>query len=82
MELACKDMGLAYKLGKDLNVPLPLHSLVEQMMQQARLRYGNESGKYVQITFYDRYKTVLYSCISTADVIRLFFAFTKNSLIF
>ena len=44
MELAVKDMGLGYKLGKELNVPLPLHSMVEQQMQQARLRYGNESG--------------------------------------
>ena len=44
MELAVKDMGLGYKLGKELNVPLPLHSVVEQQMQQARLRYGNNSG--------------------------------------
>ena len=45
MELAVKDMGLGYKLGKELNVPLPLHSVVEQQMQQARLRYGNNSGE-------------------------------------
>ena len=45
MELACKDMWLAYNLGRDLQVPLPLHGMVEQMMQMARLRYGNSSGK-------------------------------------
>ena len=47
MELACKDMWLAYNLGRDLQVPLPLHGMVEQMMQMARLRYGNSSGCYI-----------------------------------
>ena len=49
MELACKDMWLAYNLGRDLQVPLPLHGMVEQMMQMARLRYGNSSGKDFRI---------------------------------
>jgi len=58
MELACKDMGLGYKLGKDLNVPLPLHSVVEQMMQQARLRYGNDSG-----TKFENYREFIIDCL-------------------
>lgn len=47
MDLACKDMHLCYSLGRDLQVPLELHALVEQMMTRARLQYGDREGCYV-----------------------------------
>jgi 3-hydroxyisobutyrate dehydrogenase len=47
MDLACKDMHLSYRLGRDLQVPLELHALVEQMMNRARLQYGEAEGCYV-----------------------------------
>ena len=47
MDLACKDMHLCYSLGRDLNVPLELHTLVGQMMNRARIMYGEQQGCYV-----------------------------------
>lgn len=47
MDLASKDMHLCYRLGRDLEVPLELHALVEQMMNRARLQYGADAGCYV-----------------------------------
>ena len=44
MELACKDMWLAYNLGRDLQVPLPLHG-----------QYPVESTRCFEIYFYNRY---------------------------
>lgn len=47
MDLACKDMHLCYLMGRNLEVPLELHGLVEQMMNRARLQYGDSEGCYV-----------------------------------
>ena len=47
MDLACKDMHLSYLLGKNLNVPLELHSQVQQMMNKARIQFGDNAGCYV-----------------------------------
>lgn len=47
MDLACKDMHLCYTLGRELQVPLELHGLVGQMMNRARLQYGDSEGCYV-----------------------------------
>ena len=40
MDLACKDLGFAYQLGKELGVPLELAGLVEQTFVRARAQYG------------------------------------------
>jgi 3-hydroxyisobutyrate dehydrogenase len=45
LSLLRKDLGLATELGRHLNVPLPLSSLVEQIAVQAMNRgFGNGSG--------------------------------------
>jgi 3-hydroxyisobutyrate dehydrogenase len=43
MDLACKDLGLAQKLGRAGGVPLELASLVEQTFVRARARYGGDA---------------------------------------
>jgi 3-hydroxyisobutyrate dehydrogenase len=43
MELACKDLGLARDLGRELDTPLELASLVEQTFARARERYGGSA---------------------------------------
>lgn len=40
MDLACKDLGLAARLGRQFGVPLELAGLVEQMFIRARAQYG------------------------------------------
>ncbi|MBM3597714.1 MAG: NAD(P)-dependent oxidoreductase [Alphaproteobacteria bacterium] len=43
MDLACKDLGLAAKLGRESGVPLELGGLVEQMFIRARQQYGGDA---------------------------------------
>ena len=43
MDLACKDLGLARDLGRELDTPLELASLVEQTFARARERYGGSA---------------------------------------
>jgi 3-hydroxyisobutyrate dehydrogenase len=43
MDLACKDLGLAQKLGRAGGVPLELASLVQQTFVRARVRYGGDA---------------------------------------
>ncbi len=43
MDLACKDLGFATRLGQDLGVPLALESTVAAIFDQARLRYGGSA---------------------------------------
>lgn len=43
MDLACKDLGFATQLGKDLGVPLVLEPAVEAIFEQARLSYGGSA---------------------------------------
>ncbi|MGB3828506.1 MAG: NAD(P)-dependent oxidoreductase [Ornithinimicrobium sp.] len=40
LDLACKDLGLAYQLGRDYGVPLEIAGHVEQIFQRARAQYG------------------------------------------
>src|SRR5262249_42783970 len=40
MELACKDLRFATKLGRELEVPLELADLTEQIFIRARERFG------------------------------------------
>jgi len=43
MDLACKDLGLAARLGEEHGVPLQLAALVERIFEQARERYGGDA---------------------------------------
>lgn len=43
MELACKDLHLAYELGREFGVPLELAGLVEQTFIRARSQYGSQA---------------------------------------
>ncbi len=51
MELACKDLGLAYQLGRELGVPLELAGLTEQIFRRGEARYGSSawSTRIVQL---------------------------------
>ena len=43
MDLACKDLLLAHRLGRELGVPLELAGLVEQTFARAREQYGGSA---------------------------------------
>jgi len=43
LDLACKDSGFATRLGREFGVPLKLAGLVEQLMIEARAKYGGEA---------------------------------------
>lgn len=43
LDLACKDFGLAYQLGRALGVPLEVAGHVEQIFQRARATYGGQA---------------------------------------
>jgi 3-hydroxyisobutyrate dehydrogenase len=43
MDLACKDLLLANRLGRDFDVPLELGGLVEQVFIRARAQYGGNA---------------------------------------
>ncbi len=47
LSLLRKDLGLATQLGRDLNVPLPVSTLVEQIMVQAVNRGWGDGSGYV-----------------------------------
>jgi 3-hydroxyisobutyrate dehydrogenase len=43
MDLACKDLGFAMKLGREFGVPLELAGLVDQTFIRARQQYGGDA---------------------------------------
>ena len=43
MNLACKDLLLANRLGREFDVPLELGALVEQVFIRARAQYGGKA---------------------------------------
>ncbi len=43
LDLACKDFGLAYELGRVHGVPLEVAGHVEQIFQRARAQYGGDA---------------------------------------
>jgi len=51
MDLACKDLGFAYQLGRELGVPLELAGLTEQIFRRGQARYGGNawSTRVVQL---------------------------------
>jgi len=40
MDLACKDLGFAHQLGRELGVPLELAGMTEQIFRRGQARYG------------------------------------------
>ncbi|PSK90204.1 3-hydroxyisobutyrate dehydrogenase [Murinocardiopsis flavida] len=51
--LACKDLGLAVDLARDLNVPAELSALVEQIYRRARAAYGDAAGEMSPVRLYE-----------------------------
>lgn len=43
LDLACKDLGFAHDLGRELRTPLELAALVEQVFLRAREQYGGSA---------------------------------------
>lgn len=53
MALACKDLGLAVDVGRDVGVPVELSALVEQIYRRAKAQYGERSGEMIPIRLYE-----------------------------
>jgi 3-hydroxyisobutyrate dehydrogenase len=53
MALACKDLGLAVDLSRDVGVPVELSALVEQIYRRARARFGDQSGEMIPMRLYE-----------------------------
>jgi len=53
MMLACKDLGLAVDLGRDLGVSTELSALVEQIYRRARAQYGDLAGEMSPVRMYE-----------------------------
>lgn len=43
LDLACKDLGFASRMGRELAVPLALQEVVEAAFQRARVQYGGSA---------------------------------------
>ncbi|OLZ74591.1 3-hydroxyisobutyrate dehydrogenase [Streptomyces sp. IMTB 2501] len=53
MTLACKDLGLAVDLGRELNVSAELSALVEQIYRRAKARHGDLAGEMSPVRLYE-----------------------------
>ncbi|MGW7269129.1 NAD(P)-dependent oxidoreductase [Streptomyces sp. NPDC054864] len=53
MALACKDLGLAVDLGRDLGVSTELSALVEQIYRRAKFRHGDLAGEMTPVRLYE-----------------------------
>jgi 3-hydroxyisobutyrate dehydrogenase len=53
MKLVTKDLGLAVDLARDVDVPVELASLVEQIHRRARATYGDTAGEMSAIRLYE-----------------------------
>ena len=53
MVLACKDLGLAVDLSRDVGVPIELSALVEQIYRRGKARFGDLSGEMVPVRLYE-----------------------------
>lgn len=51
MDLACKDLGFAHQLGRELGVPLELAGMTEQIFRRGQSQYGGDawSTRIVQL---------------------------------
>ncbi|MFG2826941.1 NAD(P)-dependent oxidoreductase [Streptomyces sp. NPDC048434] len=53
MALACKDLGLAIDLGRDLGVSTELSALVEQIYRRAKAEHGDLAGEMSPVRLYE-----------------------------
>jgi 3-hydroxyisobutyrate dehydrogenase len=53
MVLACKDLGLAVDLGRDIGVSTELSALVEQIYRRAKAVYGDLAGEMSPVRLYE-----------------------------
>ncbi|MFE7174144.1 NAD(P)-dependent oxidoreductase [Streptomyces sp. NPDC057616] len=53
MALACKDLGLAVDLGRDLGVSTELSALVEQIYRRSKAQHGELSGEMSPVRLYE-----------------------------
>jgi 3-hydroxyisobutyrate dehydrogenase len=53
LALACKDLGLAVDLARDVKVPAELSALVEQVYRRARRAYGDLAGEMAPIKLWE-----------------------------
>lgn len=44
IQIHCKDLNLGYELARKFQVPIELHSHIEQIYNRARQKYGNDVG--------------------------------------
>ncbi len=49
LALACKDLGLAIDLARQVGVPAEVSALVEQIYRRARAQYGDNGGEMLPI---------------------------------
>jgi 3-hydroxyisobutyrate dehydrogenase len=49
LALACKDLGLAVDLARDVGVPVEVSAVVEQVYRRARVQYGDAGGEMLPI---------------------------------
>ncbi|MEU5613416.1 NAD(P)-dependent oxidoreductase [Streptomyces sparsogenes] len=53
MALACKDLGLAVDLGRDLGVPTELSALIEQIYRRSKAQHGELAGEMSPMRLYE-----------------------------
>jgi 3-hydroxyisobutyrate dehydrogenase len=53
MALACKDLGLAVDLGRDLGICTELSALVEQIYRRSRAQHGDLAGEMSPVRLYE-----------------------------
>jgi 3-hydroxyisobutyrate dehydrogenase len=49
LALACKDLGLAVDLAREVGVPAEVSAVVEQIYRRARAQYGDHGGEMLPI---------------------------------
>jgi 3-hydroxyisobutyrate dehydrogenase len=49
LALACKDLGLAVDLARQVGVPAEVSALVEQIYRRARAQYGDQGGEMLPV---------------------------------
>ncbi len=53
MVLACKDLGLAVDVGRDVGMPSELSALVEQIYRRAKVTFGDRAGEMSPVRLYE-----------------------------
>ncbi len=53
MALACKDLGLAVDLGREVGVATELSALVEQVYRRAKAQHGDLAGELTPVRLYE-----------------------------